>query len=180
MRRLGTVLTATLVLAGCGSSSEQQSRATATATAPASPRYPVAYRIPEETARRLANDDAYALIEREGHVVARTKWEDYTALVLSAWLDEEHGITLEAPEYRAVTSRLAAEQELFVLVLTLEHTDALRRVQPSERELRTYFARFTDDGYPEAGEAMLDWLRVFRRAAASADADDVVVIPVLD
>ena len=36
------------------------------------------------------------------------------------------------------------------------------------------------DGYPEAGEAMLDWLRVFQRAAASADGHGVVVIPVLD
>jgi hypothetical protein len=130
--------------------------------------------------RRLATTDADPVIEREGHVVAETEWEDYTALVLSSWLEHEHGIALDAPEYRAVTSRLAGEHELLLIVLTRAHADALRRVRPSERELRTYFTRFTEDGYPEAGAAMLDWLRVFRRAATSADAHDVVVIPVID
>jgi hypothetical protein len=198
MCRLGTVLTAALVLTGCGSDAEQQSRSTptrtptatatstatptstATATSTATPRYPVAYRIPKALARRLVEADAYALIERAGNVVAETEWETYTALVLSAWLDERHGIRLEAPEYRTVMSRLALEQELQVIVITREHADILRRLRPSEHELRRYFARFTEDGYPEAGEAMLDWLRVFRRATSNADLDDVVVIPLLD
>jgi hypothetical protein len=182
MHRLGTALTAALVAIGCGSNSEPQSSSTAspTATSTASPRYPVAYRIPEASARKLPHADAYAVIEREGDVVAASEWEDYTALVLSAWLEDKHGIRLDALEYRSVTSRLASEQELYVIVVTGEHAAALWRLHPSERALRRYFARFTDDGYSEAGEAMLDWLRVFRRAASSADGDDVVVIPLLD
>jgi hypothetical protein len=184
MCRLGTVLTAALVLTGCGSDADQQSRSTptrtATATSTATPRHPVAYRIPKALARRLVEADAYALIERAGNVIAETEWEAYTALVLSAWLDERHGIKLEAPQYRTVMSRLALEQELHVIVVTREHADALRRLRPSEHELRRYFARFTEDGYPEAGQAMLDWLRVFRRATSNADVDDVVVIPLLE
>ena len=75
-----------------------------------------------------------------------------------------------------VTSRLASEQELDVIVVTGEHAEALRRLRPRERALRRYFDRFTEDGYPQAGEAMLDWLRVFRRATSNADVDHVVVI----
>ena len=178
MHRLGTVLTAALVAIGCGSGSEPRSDSTAAAGASSS--YPVAYRIPNAIARKLPQADAYAVIEREGQVVAQTEWEDYTALVLSAWLEEKHGIRLDAPEYRAVTSRLASEQELYVIAVTGEHAAALQRLHPNERALRRYFARFTEDGYSEAGEAMLDWLRVFRLASSNADVNHVVVIPVLD
>lgn len=73
-----------------------------------------------------------------------------------------------------VTSRLASEQEMYVIIVTREHADVLRRLRSSERELSRYFDRFTQDGYPDAGEARLDWLRVFRQAASNADKDDVL------
>jgi hypothetical protein len=177
MHRLGAALLVALTAIGCGSDSEPRSRVAPTSTA--TPRYPVAYRITEAVARRLPEGDALAMIERSGQVIAETEWEDYTALVISAWLEEAHDIKLEAPEFREMTSRLASEQELSVIVVSGEHADALRRLHPREHTLRRYFDRFTEDGYPEAGEAMVDWLRVFRRATSSADAGHVVAIPLV-
>jgi hypothetical protein len=98
------------------------STAAATATSTAAP---VAYRIPEAIALKLPHADAYAVIEREGDVVAESEWEDYTAPVLSAWLEDKHGIRIDALEYRSVTSRLGSEQELYVIVVTGEHAAAL-------------------------------------------------------
>jgi hypothetical protein len=49
-----------------------------------------------------------------------------------------------------------------------------------QRELRAFYERFTGEQSAEAGEAMLDWLRVFRVALRNADPEHVVIIPVPD
>jgi hypothetical protein len=78
--------------------------------------------------------------------------------------------------------RVANEQELTLLVVTGEHrryAEVFARLDPTERELRSFYERFSQQTVDDAGQAMLAWLRVFRLALANADARHVVIIPAL-
>jgi hypothetical protein len=189
VRRLVTLAIVLQALAaGCANGDEPatttRATPTPTPTATAQPtRYPVAYRLRMETALDLARTDAWRVIEREGRIVSRSESDDgYAAVVLAEWLDGQ-GVRLDVPRaLRPVVERLAAEQELTLLVIGPEHrrhARALTRLRPTERELRSFYERFGEERSPDAGQAMLAWLRVFRRALDSADAAHVVVIPVL-
>jgi hypothetical protein len=72
--------------------------------------------------------------------------------------------TLTVPaDLRPVVRRLASEQELSLLVVASQHrryAAALARLDPTGRELGSSYERFTHDDSAEAGQAMLDWLRV--------------------
>jgi hypothetical protein len=170
--------------AGCGQGDrpppEREQRATATTDASDTP---VAYELPTGAARRLAAADATRVLEREGRVVATSEWDVYTAVVLSEWLDH-HGVRLDVPsDLRSVVRRVANEQELPLLVVSSEHrrySEALARMRPTAHQLRSFYERFTGERSAEAGRAMRDWLRVFRRAVEAVDAEHLVVIPVPD
>ena len=127
----------------------------------------------------LADGDASELIEREGRVVGATSLESYFALVLEAWLSER-GIELEAPEYRTVMTRVADEQGLSLMIMTGGHARALARLRPGERALRRCYERFTAEPLGSAGEAMLEWLTIVRRAAMTVGSGSVVVIRLVD
>ena len=171
---------------GCGHGDEPASEAHSTPNPTATSRpelYPVAYRLRRSAAVELARADVWSLIERQGRVVARSQWDDgYAAIVLSEWLDER-GLRLEVPsDLRSVVKRLANEQELTLLVVSGEHrryAKALARLDPTERELRSFYERFSQRKVEDAGRAMLAWLRVFRLALAHTDARHVVIIPAL-
>ena len=174
--------------AGCAggeeAASEAQRRSTPSPTTTTGPsKAPVAYQLRRGDALKLAGTDAWRMIERKGRTVARSEWDGYLAIVLSEWLDER-GIRLDVPrDLRPVMQSLADEQELTLLVVSSEHqryADALARLHPTERELRSFHERFTDDDSTDAGRAMLDWLRVFRLAIGNTDARHVVVIRLLD
>jgi hypothetical protein len=115
--------------------------------------------------------------------VARSEWDGYAAVVLSEWLDDR-GVPLDVPrDLHAVMDRVAREQEVSVLLVGSEHrryAGRLARLRPTEGELRSFYERYTEQQSTDAGRAMLDWLRVFRRAFDGADAEHVVIIPVLD
>jgi hypothetical protein len=191
MGRVGCALV-TLILAvpagGCDRDSAPSSEARPPATPTATPKResaasPVAYRLKTTAARALAGTQAARVIERRGRVVARSTWDGYQAVVLSEWLQRRH-VRLGVPrDLRSVVRRVAGEQELSLLVVASEHrryADALAALHPSERELRAFYERFSGEQSAEAGEAMLDWLRVFRVALRNADLDHVVIIPVSD
>jgi hypothetical protein len=186
LRMLGMLLLLVVVAGGCRNGDEPASGAHSTPIPTATPRpvaYPVAYRLRRSAALQLARADAWQLVEREGRVVARSEWDDgYAAIVLSEWLDER-GIRLDLPsDLRSVVERLANEQELTLLVVTGEHrryAELLARLDPTERELRSFYERFSGQTVDDAGQAMLAWLRVFRLALANADARHVVIIPAL-
>jgi hypothetical protein len=167
----------------CGSSDGVPAAPRATATAAAPTSYPVAYRLARDAVRRLPDTDAWKEIERS-RVVASSEWEKpYAALVLSEWLHGRRIDLREPRELRPALERLANEQELSLLILTAEHrrhAKALAKLHPTSRELRAFYEDFSEEDSPQAGEAMLDWLRVFRLAVANADARHVVVIPLLD
>jgi hypothetical protein len=191
VHRLGAILVSLLVAfagAGCGRGAEPASEAQPPATpipttTPGTSEFPVAYQLRRSAARKLADTDAWRVIERKGRVVAKSEWDVYTAVVLSQWL-EDRGVRLDVPrDLRSLVQRVASEQELPLLVITSEHrryADALAQLHPTGRELRSFYERFTADESTEAGQAMLDWLRVFRLAIGRADANHLVVIPVLD
>jgi hypothetical protein len=112
-------------------------------------------------------------------VVGATNLESYFALVLDAWLSER-GIELDAPEYRPVMTRVADEQGLSLMIVTGGYARRLARLRPGERALRRYYERFTEEPLGSAGEAMLEWLAILRRAAMTADSGSVVVIRLVD
>ena len=182
----------TLILAvpagGCGrdaaSSTDAQRPATPTATPKREPAAsPVAYQLKTTAARTLAGTQAARVIQRKGRVVARSTWDSYQAVVLSEWL-ERRDVRLGVPrDLRSVVRRVAGAHELSLLVVAPEHrryAGALAALHPSERELRAFYERFSGEESAEAGEAMLDWLRVFRVALRNADMDHGVIIPVSD
>ena len=189
VRRLGTLgmlLLLVAVAGGCGSGDEPASGDNSTPIPTALPRpevYPVAYRLRRSAALDLARTDARQVIEREGRVVARSEWDDgYAAIVLAEWLDAR-GFQLALPrDLRSLVERLANEQELLVLVVSAEHrryAEALARLDPTERELRSFYERFSRQKVDDAGQAMRAWLQVFRLALANADSQHVVIIPAL-
>jgi hypothetical protein len=174
--------------AGCGDgdapASEDEWHATPIpTTATEASEVPVAYRLRRDVARKLAAADAWRVIERKGRVIATSPWDGYTAVVLSEWLDDR-GVRLDLPrDLRSVVRGVASEQELALLVVSSEHrryADTLAQLHPTAPELRSFYERFTRDTSREAGRAMLDWLRVFRRAMGTADAKHLVLIRVLD
>jgi hypothetical protein len=190
-RRVEAVVISLLVAsaaAGCGRGEEPASKSQRPATPiPATTSgasaFPVAYQLRKSATLELAGADAWRVIERNGRVVAKSEWNAYTAVVLSEWL-EDRGVRLEVPrDLRSVVRRVASEQELSLLIVSSEHrryADALAQLRPTARELRSFYEHFTADESTDAGQAMLDWLRVFRLAIGNADADHLVVIPVLD
>ncbi len=176
MRRL--VLLVALMAVGCGSESAEAPSPTPARTEP--PTFPAAYLIDADATRRLADaDEPFRALARDGRVIAETQWESYSAAVLDAWL-EERGISVDSRRYRGLAAQLGEKHELPVLAIGPEQAAALRRLRPSERAFTRYYDAFTEDGFPEAGRAMLDWLRIFRLAAERADARHVVLIPLID
>jgi hypothetical protein len=186
-RRLDVIRLAALLalaaVAGCGSQSDE-TPATKREPTPAASRptaYPAAYRLGTAAARSLAGRNAMRVIAREGRVVARSQWDAYSAIVLSEWLGE-HGVRLETPRgLRPVLRELASEQELPLLVVAREHRRYARtmaRLDPTGRELRSFYEQYTHEESADAGRAMLDWLRILRTAIGRADARHVVLIPV--
>jgi hypothetical protein len=173
MRRL--LMLMALMAAGCGSESAPPPP---DPTPEQAPTYPAAYLIDADAAQRLADaGDPYVALERDGRVLAETQWEAYSAVGLMAWL-EERGISVDSSRYDGLVARLG--EDLPGLAIGPEHAAELRRLRPSERALSRYYYAFTEDGFGDAGRAMLDWLRIFRLAADSADARHVVLIPLVD
>ena len=172
MRRL--LLLATLVVVGCGSDSDPPPSPT-----PArAPTYPAAYLVDADAARRLTDaEDPILALERDGRVIAETQWESYSAAVLIAWL-EERGISVGSSRYDGLVARF--DEDLPIIAIGPEHAANLRRLHPSERALSRYYSAFTEEGFGDAGQSMLDWLRIFRLAAERTDARQVVLIPLID
>jgi hypothetical protein len=58
-------------------------------------------------------------------------------------------------------------------------SDALDELRPSKRRLAAVDKFRTQTQVPDAGEAMVEWLRIFRLAVREGDQRNVVVIPML-
>jgi hypothetical protein len=143
-----------------------------------------AWRIRMDTASRLSDTNAWETIQRSGEVVARGgQAKGYAAVVLDEWLDR-HGVALSPPlRLRSVLERVADQQELTLMVFGTEHRRAgatLTKLHPSRRELRSFYRDFTGEDSQDAGDAMLEWLGVFRKAIRNTDSHHVVVVPLLD
>jgi hypothetical protein len=55
--------------------------------------------------------------------------------------------------------------------------DALDDLHPKKRRLAAFYNRWAKDRVPQAGDAMLDWLRVFRLAVRAGGEGHVIIIP---
>jgi hypothetical protein len=172
-----------LLVAGCGGGEEQAAaeRETPTATATGTPegRFEIAYKVPMSVARRLHKGEAYKLIREKGEVIARSDFDESTGYVLAAWL-ERRGIAIEDPG--ALTNMwlsVEKKQHLYLQIITADGAvaDALDDLQPSKRRLAAAYNRRSQKRVPGAGEAMVDWLRIFRLAVREGDERNVVIIP---
>jgi hypothetical protein len=180
-----------LLAAGCGSSANPPNRAGSapnkgrTATTRNGPySEPVAYVLPDRLAARLARGDARAMLDRRGRVIARSMWKGYAGGVLIEWLRRYHVSMYDLPPSLArAMSAVADKQDLTLLILTPRHRryeSVLDRIRPSASELTHFYERFSEERWPRAGAAMLDWLRVLRTSLHAVHAGQVVVVPLSD
>ena len=73
------------------------------------------------------------------------------------------------------------KQHLYLMIMTTddEVADALDELQPSKRRLAAVYNRWSQEQIPGAGDAMVEWLRIFRLAVREGDQRNVVIIPIL-
>jgi hypothetical protein len=189
MRRTAVLaigLLMSVIGAGCGSDDEPAAAGTpkATPTATASPegRFPVAYKVPVKVMPRMDEGDALTTIREEGEVIAATDFDILTGFILADWL-RRRDIEVDDPAVLAPTVRGVLEkQDDYLLIVSKdpEVADALEDLRPNKRRLAAFYNGYgggEDEPFPQAGEAMLDWLRIFRLASRAGDEDHVVIIP---
>jgi hypothetical protein len=169
-----------LSAAGCGEGDEQpaaRSTATPTLSATATPegRFEVAYKVPREVARRLHKDrQAYELLREEGEVIARSDYDITTSISLADWL-RKRGIEVEKPaELTRMWLSVDKQQSLYLMIMTTDDqvAEKLEELKPSKRRLAAVH------DVPSGGEAMLDFLRIFRLGVREGDGRNVVIIPI--
>jgi hypothetical protein len=184
MRGIAIAVCAALVAGGCGSEEKRVAAATATPTATATPegRFPVAYRVPIPVVRKLDEGDAGKLIREEGELIARSDYDTITNYVLAEWL-QKRGIEVEDPGVLGPTvSNVYDEQSRYLMIISQDPkvADALDELRPSKRRLAAFYNNYggaEQEPYAQAGEAMLDRLRIFRIAARAGDERHVVILP---
>jgi hypothetical protein len=167
-----------LLAAGCGEGDEPTARATATATPEG--RFEIAYKLPRDVARRLHEGRAYELIHEQGEVIARSDFGEETSYPLADWLSRQ-GIEVEEPgELTPMWLSVEKQQHLYLMIMTTDDRvgDALDELEPSKRRLAAVYNRWSHERVPAAGEAMVDWLRIFRLAVREGDQRHVVIIPI--
>lgn len=73
------------------------------------------------------------------------------------------------------------KQDLYLLIMTTDDqvADALDELEPNKRRLAAVYNRWSQKRVPAAGDAMVDWLRIFRLAVREGDQRNVVIIPIL-
>jgi hypothetical protein len=97
------------------------------------------------------------------------------------WL-ERRGIEVEDPgELTPMWRSVEKRQDLYLMIMTTDDqvAGALAELRPSKRRLAAVYRRWTQTEVPDAGEAMVEWLRIFRLAVREGDRRNVVVIPIL-
>jgi hypothetical protein len=167
-----------LVAAGCGGDDEPAASAetpTPTPTATPDGRFEAAFKLPRDVARRLHKGDAYELIREKGEVIARTDFDHGTIYQLADWLSKR-GIAVEEPgDLERMWLSVERRQDLYLMIMTTDDrvADALDELRPSKRRLAAVYKT----PVPRGGEAMADWLRIFRLAVRAGDQRNVVVIP---
>jgi hypothetical protein len=169
-----------LLVAGCGGGENDEpaarETATPTPTATATPegRLQVAYKLPREVARRLhEHRNAYEVIREEGEVIASSDFDITTSYDVADWLRKQ-GIEVEDPgELTRMWLNVDEQQSLSLMIMTTDGktADALEELPPSRRKLPAV------NDVPSGGDAMLDFLRIFRLAVSEGDRRNVVVIP---
>ena len=180
------VCLAVLALAGCSSDDERAGEPASTAqptkAAPATGSEAVAHALSADALARAPAD--LAAIEARGRPVASTRWDGFVGTVAAYWA-EEHGVPLFDPPRRFQRhAKTILDTGVGVLVLDDSHrrryAARLARLRPSSTELKTYYDEFYEEHVPDAGQAVLDWLRVFRESLARARGNTVVVVGLLD
>ena len=82
-------------------------------------------------------------------------------------------------DYDELSRYLCQARRATVFILTHEHrtayTSKLAR-EPSEQTLRDYYNVFNETTEPDAGEPMLDGIRVIRQSLDQTDESSVVVL----
>jgi hypothetical protein len=173
-----------LFAGGCGGGDEPTARATATPTATATPegRFEIAYKLPRNVAQRLHKGNAYELIHEEGEVIAWSDFGEETSYPLTDWL-RKRGIEVEDPgELTPMWLSVYKKQHLYLLIMTTDDqvADALDELELNERRLAAVYNRWSSQKrVPGAGDAMVDWLRIFRLAVREGDQRNLVIIPIL-
>jgi hypothetical protein len=171
-----------LFAVGCGGGDDEPTARTTpepTATATPEGRFEVAYKLPRDIAQRLHKGRAQELILEEGEVIARSDFDAGTSYPLRDWL-ENRGIEVEDPgKLTPMWLSVEKNQSLYLMIMTTDDrvADALDELQPSKRRLAAVYNRWSRKRVPDGGEAMADWLRIFRLAVRAGDRRNVVIIP---
>lgn len=174
-----------LLVAGCGEGDEEPSASatetpTPTATATPEGRFEVAYKVPREVARRLHKDrQAYELLREEGEVIAQSDFDITTSYTLADWL-EKRGIVVEEPgDLTRMWLSVEKQQSLYLMIMTTDDqvAEQLDELKPSKRQMAAVYKRWAETSVPQGGEALLDFLRIFRLAVREGDQRNVVIIP---
>ena len=185
MRWALTVVIA-LVAVGCGEEDEPTASATPTPTPTASAtpegRFETAWKVPRDVAKRLHKErNAHELIREEGELIASSDFDGGPSYPLAEWLDKQ-GIKVEDPsEFVKAFRAVYEQQDLYLMFMTTDAkvAESLDELEPSKRELATVYNRWAKEKVPDGGEAMADWLRIFKLAVREGDQQNVVIIPLL-
>jgi hypothetical protein len=180
MRPLGALLVLA-ALVGCGGGEKPTAAATATATATPEGRFAVAYKVAIHVVRRLDEGRADKLIREEGEVIARSDFDLITSTILADWLSKR-GIEVEDPGVLTPTYRsVYKKQGIYLMIVSADPAvaDALDELHPKKRRLAAFYNHWggETDRVPQAGDAMLDWLRVFKLAVRAGGEGHVIIIP---
>ena len=173
-----------LVAVGCGEKDEPTASATPTLTASATPegRFESAWKVPRDVAKRLHKErDAYELIREEGELIASSDFDGGPSYPLANWLDKQE-IQVEDPsEFVRAFRTVYEQQDLYLMFMTTDGkvAESLDELKPSKRELAAVYNRWAKEKVPDGGEAMADWLRIFKLAVREGDQQNVVIIPLL-
>ena len=112
-------------------------------------------------------------------MIARSDYDVGTAYPLATWL-EKRGIKVEDPGgLTPMWLSVEKQQSLYLWIMTTDDrvAEELDELQPSRRRLAAVYNRWSEKRVPDGGEAMADWLRVFRLAVRAGDERNVVIIP---
>ena len=108
-------------------------------------------------------------------------WSGYVSGTVLPFLDDK-GIQLMSSGYDELGGRLTEARNATHFIFTSDHKnayfDALDPGNFSKDELRTYYEAFNEEGWPQAGDAMMDAVVALRDSLQTVDDESIIVFGV--
>ena len=125
--------------------------------------------------------DTFHDYQREhGREIAVLQLSGYVLGTALAYLEERHQIDLMRSEHDELAHFLSKKRGASYFVLTSAHSAAyIHRLDPkgfSEDEVHAYFNEFYEDNQPDAGQWMLECVRVLRDSLRQLEPDSVILL----